>query len=249
MRRYHNRIKWEMFNYLDRSLPKTENRTLLSIGTGKGGDVSKWISSGFTHVICVEPNDDNRKELERRLVQVNDKLQYKILATVGQDIDYIIEQVRNFSPDGWVESINYMLSLSFFFDEKKSVESIVKLVQNTVKIGGYLSIFTIDGRSVNSFFDKNENYTEKDNIKHGNFKMIDFNKISDKKIYVNIPNTIVENQTEYITDIPFLDTLLKNTDNLTLEKITEKIANKETFMTDEELAYSSLFTTIVYKRI
>ena len=119
--RYHNRVKWDLFSYIAKGLPRIDginikSRTLLSIGSGKGGDANKWESSGFTHVICVEPNEENRLELQRRLASTN--LQYQIIPTTGQDVDEIVRQVREFAPSQKVETVSYMLSLSFFFDSK-----------------------------------------------------------------------------------------------------------------------------------
>ena len=65
--RYHNRIKRAMFRsvtYAKSRAPINERPTLLDIGSGVGGDVSKWIE--FSKIVAVEPNLDHIPELYRR---------------------------------------------------------------------------------------------------------------------------------------------------------------------------------------
>ncbi|MEM0090448.1 MAG: hypothetical protein QXF84_03770, partial [Nitrososphaerota archaeon] len=61
--RYHNRIKTELLK-----IPmNTKNiKSILDIGSGRGGDVQKWVKAGYTHIVCVEPNDKHRVELKNR---------------------------------------------------------------------------------------------------------------------------------------------------------------------------------------
>ena len=68
--RYHNRVKTELHQIANSKYPfrgTSPQKYLLSIGAGKGGDVWKWKTIGITHVVCVEPNEKNREELQRRL--------------------------------------------------------------------------------------------------------------------------------------------------------------------------------------
>ena len=56
MKRYHNRIKRELF--------VGNGKYLLDIGSGRGGDINKW--KGFDKIVAVEPNPEHIKELRRR---------------------------------------------------------------------------------------------------------------------------------------------------------------------------------------
>lgn len=60
MRKMHNRVKRLMYRMAD-----TERAIVLDIGTGQGGDLSKW--KGVKEVIAVDPNDDLRREFEKRV--------------------------------------------------------------------------------------------------------------------------------------------------------------------------------------
>jgi len=61
MRRYHNLIKANML----KQIRKTSD-VICDIGSGRGGDLSKWNSSKYKTVYCVEPNVDNANILFER---------------------------------------------------------------------------------------------------------------------------------------------------------------------------------------
>lgn len=250
--RYHNRIKWDIFNYVGEALPKIDEinvrtRTLLCIGSGKGADVRKWEANGFTHAICIEPNGENRIELGRRLAST--KLKYRIIATIGQDVDEIVRQVRDFAPNKAVEVVSYMLSLSFFFDNPESTTSILNLVNQTLMYGGYFTAFSIDGRYVLEFFGDKKLYSEDNRRKKANFRLIDFelfqNDPQQAKIYIDIPNSIVTKQIEYLTNIPGLQNAFVQ---MGFQTLIEERTDKESFMTNEELYFTKLFTKFIMKR-
>jgi hypothetical protein len=257
--RYHNRVKWGLFNTVRDGLPPASTRTLLDIGSGRGGDVRKWFDAGFTHIICVEPNEANRDELKRRLVSVNEErtrtnqtpVQFHIIPTVGQDYERIVEEVRSFAPGGFVDTISYMLSLSFFFDRPESSHSILQIVHQTLKRGGYFIALTIDGRYVLEFFNNPQNYIEINGVKKAQMNLIDFQLVPTTggfpKVFINIPDSIVTNQTEYLTNIPELQRLLEQPP-IGMKLISEIQTNKEMFLSPEEIQYSQLFTAFVMKR-
>jgi len=247
--RYHNLEKWNLYNYVGRALPKTPVRSLLDIGSGRGGDVYKWLQNGFTHVVCVEPNEENRVELMRRLSQT--KLKYLIVPTTGQDVATIVQNVKDFIPGGTVDVISYMLSLSFFFDNTESMMSIHDITNQTLRKDGYFISFTIDGAQVQTLFTDNRLYIEANSVKRANFQMIQFElrppsrEVSSEHIFVNIPDSIVTNQIEYLTDISKLTNQLSQ---IGLKTVSETRANRESFMTNEEMIYSTLFMSIILQR-
>jgi hypothetical protein len=247
--RYHNTEKRNLYNYVGSSLPETPVKSLLDIGTGRGGDVYKWIQNGFTHVVCVEPDQENRIELNRRLSQTS--LNYRIVSTIGQDVETIVQNVQDFVPGGVVDTISYMLSLSFFFDNTESISTIAEITNRTLREEGYFIAFTIDGRYVQNLFEDNRYYVEANGTRRSNFQNIQFElrpstkEIPTQHIFVNIPDTIVTNQIEYLTNLPDLKQLFSKAG---LRLISESRATKEAFLTNEEILYSSLFTSIVFQR-
>jgi hypothetical protein len=249
--RYHNREKWTLFNSVGKALPISNTRVLLDIGSGKGGDVNKWVANKFTHVICVEPNEENRRELAKRLSGTN--IQYRIVPTVGQDWENIVQNVRQFSPNGFVDVISCMLSLSFFFDSAQSTYSIAHLVNNTLSRGGYFISLSIDGRYVLEYFTNPANFKEINGNRKSNMSLIDFQlrsgtpEINLLHVFINIPNSIVINQVEYLTNLPDLQGLLTQLQP-PMEMISEWRTNKEMFLLQEEIEYTKLFTCFIMKR-
>jgi hypothetical protein len=64
MRKYHNYIKEK---YLEMAANNINNPTLLDIGTGQGGDFSKWFYDNlYSQVFCVEPSIDSINEFKNR---------------------------------------------------------------------------------------------------------------------------------------------------------------------------------------
>ena len=141
MFRYHNREKSEIYKIVS-------GGAVVSMGTGAGGDIFKWQRANVTHVLCIEPNQENRVELQQRLQAVN-TIQYRIVSTVGQDYPLILQNLTEFYGKQ-VDILEYMLSLSFFFDNDQSLVSILQAGQ-LVRPGGHLLAFTIDGRRVALF--------------------------------------------------------------------------------------------------
>lgn len=261
--RYHGREKWNLFNAVGKALPSSAIRILLDIGSGKGGDVDKWEANGFTHIICVEPNDINRDELIRRFEAKNQNrinrqnplppIEYRIIATKGQEWEKIVENVRQFSPTGFVDVISCMLSLSFFFDSPQSSQDIVNLVNYTLSHGGYFIALSIDGRYVLEYFNNVANFIEVNGVRRSYMQSIDFQlrpptpEINLPHVYINIPNSIVINQEEYLTNLPGLQKLLTQLD-IPLVLIDEWRTDKEIFLIPEEIQYVRLFTAFIMKR-
>lgn len=239
--RYHNRIKSDLYAYGG----KQGGKTLVCIGSGRGGDIFKWVEYGYTKVLCVEPDPDNVAELQRRLSKSS--LEYRIVQTRGQDIQRIYDEIVSFFGGSPVDALVYMLSLSFFFDTPQSTQSVIRLAQSVVAPGGYFMALTIDGQAVEKFFQP-ENlgklYNQRGSEKVANFKQINLS-YSPPTVKIHIPGSIVENQTEYLVDIPCLIQCLTEV-GYTL--IAQGVADKETFLNKEELYYTRLYSWLVLRK-
>lgn len=250
--RYHNREKTKLYKSL------YNPKSLLSIGMGKGGDADKIQDAGIKIVYAVEPNEENREILKRRLENIKNV----IIPAFGQNIPLIYEYVSS-SFKKQFDVVEYMLSLSFFFDTEDSFNSIIHTIYYFLTPGGKLLIFTIDGRKVINFFNNPQNCTIDNTLLRSNFRMITFdletngapteipqlteNSPIDPRyqIKVNIPGSIVQNQTEYLVNIPKLTSALSK---IGVHLVSENSATSEKFMTKEELAFTSMFTSLIYQR-
>jgi hypothetical protein len=245
---YHNRCKKQIYNYVQTKQAKT----VLSIGTGKGGDIGKWLHAGITHVVCVEPDNERRAELEQRF-RTAPSIQYRIVPTFGQNFNAITQAVREFIPGGQVDVVEYMLSLSFFFGDNASLQSVLANIVYNLKVGGLFIAFTIDGAVVNQFFNNPSNRVVHANadgtstLKSG-FKQITFNMIlaQQPKIFIHIPDSIVENQEEFLVNLELLSQGLVQ---YGIRKVSETPANTEQFLNKEERIFTLLYKSLIFQRL
>lgn len=234
--REQNRIKTQM--YLDCANTFNYRPTIICIGSGRGGDILKM--NRYSKVLFVEPNLDNLKELKRRLTHKENKkkikYKWKILNTVGQQSSEIIKEAKTFfkkDPD----VLSFMLSLSFFnLEDKEQLEGI-KYMANACKRFMYL---TID----KELLLKNYNKDQRFEFLKVNLEKVDKELTIDddvKKSYVdylftiNIPNSIVTNQREYLVDSKYL---AQSTGGKIL---FEGSTNSEKFLTQDELWLTKLY--------
>lgn len=244
--RYHNRVKWELFSEIKNLTSNQKEKVLLDVGSGKGEDIYKIINAGFTFVYFVEPNAENREELERRLLGVKNKIKYQVLALNAiTDWQQIAQIVLGNHPEG-VDAITYMLSLSFFFGTEEGQLSILYLIHNTLKVGGVVAMLTLDKKAVLDFFAEDANWSPwDDNSKRANFRAIDYRWFPEKdEIFINIPDSIVKNQTEWLPDVELIQGSFEQI-GLTLLK---RAPTDEEFMTLEERFFVRQFSQILFKR-
>ena len=145
MRKYHNRIKRMLLT------DNNNKKTLLDIGSGKGGDVSKWRQGGFSKIVAVEPNSQYITELRRRLKNENMGDNVRIIQTGGENSSLISNNVQEFIGDK-VDVISCMLSLSFFWQSKDILQGLLDTIRMNLKDDGKVIFFTIDGDSVQQYF-------------------------------------------------------------------------------------------------
>src|SRR5690606_17527332 len=94
---------------------------ILDIGSGRGGDISKWkrlidkqSPEPTGRVVAVEPNPDNFKEFKSRLEKNKEmKDRVVLVETGGEDTVEITRAVQDFIPQGKVDVVFLMLSMSF----------------------------------------------------------------------------------------------------------------------------------------
>lgn len=231
--KYHNTEKKIL---LDKILPDCD---IIDIGSGDGNNLGKMKNAH--HILCIEPNKTHLDELIRKsqIEIAGVKMEEKITTLLcgGEDTDTIMEKIK--TTFDWENSkrdlyITMFLSLSFFFDEKfegliRTINSIVKYYQSMVGKTVHFIATTIEEKRTLSVIKK---YGDNFNLGPVNIKFTPPNTL-----YINIPNTIVVNQTEYLVD---LDRLQSSTG---MKKVTIKTQNDENFLSKEAKDYSSMFVS------
>lgn len=89
-RKYQNNIKRDLIEKY------CEQKDVLDLGSGRGGDLGKYDSSYVNHLWCVEPNEKNYTELLRRLAERKTmKSKTTLIKTVAQDTQKIVSSIRD----------------------------------------------------------------------------------------------------------------------------------------------------------
>lgn len=86
MRQYHNAVKRAMLRKF------AKGSTILDIGSGQGGDVTKWMD--VSKVYCVEPSGDAAKELKRRLMEAGMKKRVKVIHCPISNVGKVCKRVE-----------------------------------------------------------------------------------------------------------------------------------------------------------
>lgn len=142
MRKIHNRIKEAT---LKRFLK--ENDTILDIGSGRGGDLSKWRKLKLGKIYAIEPNEENSSELVRRLTEDREKFknlpEIELLSFGAEETEQIIEKIG----DDKLNAIVSFFSLTFFGENKEKYESLFDTIR-LIPEGGYFFGAVMDGERV-----------------------------------------------------------------------------------------------------
>lgn len=269
VRRYHNKIKEDLFTqsserYIDKARSKP---SLLDIGSGWGGDVTKWRNYG--NIIAVEPNIDHIRsglipringllgQPEVAVISKHDDIntfipealrrgdRVIIVNSGGENTDLITATISRFleRTGGKVNVVSMMLSLSFFWESSHILNALVDTIGKNLTSDGEFIFFTVNGDTVEEMFNpKLGNGEQIQELWMGppekrNIEMkVD---IPDRKVWINIPNTIVEDQTEWLVKIDDLQIRLEKY-GLSLRSLER--ADKEGFLTQTERVYTTMYS-------
>jgi hypothetical protein len=86
VRQYHNAVKRRMLRIYAKGC------TILDVGSGQGGDVSKWGDAN--RVYCVEPSGDAVKELKRRLTEAGMRKRVKVIHCPISNVEKVFKRVK-----------------------------------------------------------------------------------------------------------------------------------------------------------
>ena len=272
--KYHNRIKTYLYSLIKKH--NIFNPIILDIGSGRGGDINKWIDLEPTAIIAVEPNEDNLQELKNRLSKspLNDKVHIVETSFENSIEDYnkITSAVKNIkvkniakqsiglfgnpleiAKQSKVDVITLMLSMSFFWQSKESLDFLVNIITNNLKPGGLVLFLTIDGNTLEQLFEpvfSNRNLSKDENpitkaILDAEITL--YPKIPNtfsRDVDIKLPNTIVGEQHEYLVYINDLTKKLEKNNIILLEQYR---CESEKFLSKENKLFSSLYSYGYYK--
>lgn len=231
--KYHNRVKSELLN----NIPV--GSTILDIGAGRGGDLSKMGVSNI--LFAVEPNKDNLDEFKSRAAKSKDKPKeiYTLLAG-GEETDKIVNEI-NKNKKGKVDVITFMLSLTFFWSPsgRKMLDNLFETIELTASDTCTIIFMTADGDKFKELFK-----TKGKHLEYPGSTTVDYDE-KREEVKIHIPDSIVENQTEYLFNYNIFN---KRLEELGFRSVTSFFADKEELLTKEQLEFSSLYRCGIFKR-
>ena len=137
-KKYMNICKTNLINMIH------TDSTILDVGSGRGGDLSKYYRIRPKQLILLEPNNENLTELKSRLEEMDSEF-IKIVKIIHTPFELL---TCNFT----VDVISMMLSGEFFFKDRTIFNAMIKNVKSILKPNGKLVIFTEDGNAVKQLF-------------------------------------------------------------------------------------------------
>lgn len=213
MRSYHNDVK--------RTLLRKGAGHLLDVGSGRGGDVTKW--DHYRTVTCIEPSHTNTTELKRRLGS-NKKV---------RTIQTKIEHLRGFEKSVTTLSCFFCIALV-------DVDRLIKIAQRVFSDKAKCTFLcTIMSKEyvIRMFKEKGvgEYVCEAYSIKLE----------SNNKVFIHIPGTIVLNQVENLVNV---DELIALFDSIGFKLESRGRLNGNRFMSSNEYMLSCMYEYLVMTR-
>lgn len=175
MRKYHNRIKYSIYNLL-RDLDK---KTVLDIGSGKGGDILKWKTNDLD-VVSVEPDEENYEEFKERM---------KIYKYNTKLLEMDMEYYHNNYKDKY-KALTFFNSITFFTPEQ--IRSYTEHLYDD-------SLLIVLGMDKERLLDVFKSDVDRDNY------LIEYRG---NKVFIKIKDSIVRGQEENIFDFDELKNIL-----------------------------------------
>jgi mRNA (guanine-N7-)-methyltransferase len=206
MRAYHNKEKRRLIDkYYQR-------KNGLSIGFGRGGDIFKYNDAKAQVVFGIEPNIDNLNEAKKRIDESTQRMktfttQFDLLQEPAQNSLVISERIQE-KIHQKVDVVDSFFSLTFFFESEAELDKLCNTIAGNLSQNGYFIGTTMDGQRtfdylhgkdkviVPNCFSMEKQYQEGVTPDGGN-------KFG-RKILIDLHETIVQKQWEYLVDFDTL---------------------------------------------
>lgn len=193
-------------------LSKIPNKAIVvDLGTGRGGDISRY--SRASHVLCVEPDEQNRNKLLERIRNKNLEHKFHVIPCGAQHTETIIKklrEIREICSDCPVV-VSAMLSMTFFWQSQKFLDRFKETLRAVSLESGSADFyfFTVEG---NKFLKYLQEKDGKINMKKFKAKYNPDPKYGVSlpgKVTIAIEETIVRPQTEFLVNLSDLDDTLE----------------------------------------
>lgn len=198
VRKYHNNVKANLW----KSIPK--DSVVLDIGIGAGGDITK--QGHLSKVYGVDPSEQNLAKFRKRLDKFKSAgmtlPEYKVVQGYGEDMQTIKDLIPY---EGAVDYVVFMLSFTFFWRDSKTLSELAKVIQYALKHDGSVIFLTMDGDTTQQAFNPVLGGVPLETIVSDDMTL---KRVDERTILIDIPDSIVRDQTEYLVHLDDLALLL-----------------------------------------
>ena len=228
MRKIHNDYKRDLI------LKYTKNKSVLDLGSGKGGDIHKYSLAGIQSITMVEPNEVNIKECISRLK--SSKLQ-KIS-------EVIHSTAENFKSNKKYDVICLFYILTFFYESRHKLQQLVDIIANHLNSGGYCIGGTANGIPMLNKLEDGDIVNECYSIKIDNLIS---NDNFGKSIFFDLKSSeTATSQKEYLVFFDEFVKMLKE-HSIMLESFIDYKRRPE--LNDTENDITELYSDFVFKKV
>jgi hypothetical protein len=231
-----NKIKKEM-------IEDTKCKVVVDIGSGVGGDISKYSKSETKELFLIEPSTDNIRKFNSRLkegAKFLKKPPYKVLNAAGEESEKICSFVGK-----KVDFVNMFFSLTFFFKNREMLMSLVNTIDCLLKDDGVFMGTVMDGSLVERELGSGDIIEKDYEIKK---LSVDKKGFYNKEISIDFKNTVTATyQTEYLVFLKEFEFLLTSK-GITLEKIMNFNEYDTSSLSKEEKFLNGLYSMFVFRK-
>lgn len=194
-RRYANQRKLQL---IQSETPKQSR--VLDIGIGRGGDISKWNDP--VRVYGVDPDRENLKEFESRLMGMANREAFTVAELGGEDTEYIMGLMGG-EP---VDVVASFFSLTFFFKSKSMLDRLLETIDQALAKGGKFIGTTADGERMGERLDWGERVIDNPFVRIEASDRLSKTRTFGNEIQIDFKDqdAIVKQQTEYLVAFDYL---------------------------------------------
>lgn len=230
VRKFHNKVKLTLLQQEFRKggkdiTGKVFGDVILDIGSGRGGDITKWNAAGLRRVYALEPNEENLEELERRKEELyKNKSQITDIVPLNFGAEDT-EQIKMHIQDK-LDGIVSFFSLTFFPKSEKYFNSMLDTISLLPPGGKFIGIVMDGERTENLLMKEKERVLEEiqEEIEKGEATKEDLKEAKESGAIYSNPSFEIE-QTSKFTKKPY-----GNKIEITIQDEGSMVKNQEEFL-------------------
>lgn len=235
MKRYHNWLKRKILGEY------CSNKTLIDIGSGRGGDIQKWIDFNINYVEAYDIDSKSTDTAKERFEQCKKQpINKKTLEYNFEVKDLNNEELSNENKK--IDNMTCFFALHYFLDNFDTF--INNTVNKRLKKNGYFICCLTEKNSIDSYIKEDYSYNE-----------FHVEVASENSIQIVMKDTIVKDQVKerVITKEELIEKMKKNNlqlvDTFNFSKKFKEWSKNRNYMEDYEMDMSFLNQMYVFKYV